>query len=213
MATSLGTGYLCLQLLADGIKAVRVCFSQVILDLDRAAHVDEFLHALLVLIRESAILPTLDQLVHLFVDGIQLGNVCSQAIRNRGVPIFICRSFQFLQFGTGGGRDGFEGILPLLHNGIGFLFAIRPHGENAIHPTLHIAGFPFEVCVRHTEERKPIAPAIESVSSSVTPVLSGLCHTFQGFSSLPGTTCIVHNGGSRRNRCNGNSHPYGRRFA
>ena len=191
--------------MSDGLKAVRVSGRQLILDLDLAAHLNQFLKALLVFFGQIPILPLLQELFNLCVNGIKGSDICSDAIGNISVSGSICSFLEGFKLCASSGSHRFEGICPLRHNGVRFLFTVRPYPHDTFEPRLHITGLAFEIRGGHAEERKTVAISIEGISCSALPFFSGFIHTLQGFSGHFGTRSVVNdrNGGSNDSRCNG----------
>ena len=184
-----------------------------ILDNDRLAGIDQFLQSDLVTFGEVAVLPLPQQPFDFLIDGVQLINVSLQLGRHTGIAIGICGGLQFNQRIAGIGSQRFEGFRPLADNFIGFLLAVRPDSKKPGEPLFSSLCFIGEVAFTHAEERKAIAFAIESFSSSIFPAFSGFRHAFECFTRLLCTGNIV----GKRNRANhnrcSNSQPHRRRLA
>ena len=203
----MGAGDLGFHLLSDGFKTVRFSRSQVVLDDDPFAGVDQLLQANLIILREITILPLFQEPFDFLIDGVQLIDVGLQLGRHTGIAIGVCGGLQFNQRIAGIGSQRFEGFRPLADNFIGFLLAVRPDSKKASKPFFSSLRFIGEVVFAHTEEGKTFAVAIEGFSGGILPVFGGFSHAFEGFPGLFCTGNIVSQRNGANHDCGGNSKP------
>ena len=208
----MGAGDLCLQLIADGIKAIHICRGKMILDFNGLASVDQLLKPDLVSFGEIAILALFQERFDLCIQRIQRLDVSGELIGNAGITGILRIGAHLLQFRPGSTCERLEGIRPSADNFVRFFLAIRPDGQQPIHPILrglHIAG---EVGFRHAEEGQTIS-TIEGFGCGVLPVFSGLSHTLQRFTRLLRAGYIIPNGNGGGDSCGSDGYPHSRGLA
>ena len=164
------------DLLANGLKGIRVGGGQVILDFNGVAGVNQLLQAQFVLVGQLLVLLFLEQAFDLRVHAVQRGDVPGQLIGYRSVPTLIGGILEALQLSPRGFRHGFPGRRPSSDHVVGFLLAVRPQTDDPVHPRLRALRIALEVAFRHTEEGKTVALAIEGLGGGILPAFRGFFH-------------------------------------
>ena len=184
-----------------------------ILDLNGFTCVDQLLQPDFFLVSQKTILALFQQALDFHVHLIQRLDVCRQPLRHTGVAVLIGSFFQRLQFGARAVRQVLKRIRPLGNNFVGFLFTVRPDGQQTIQPFLRGLLVLDEIFLGHAEEGKTLAVPIEGLRRCAFPVIGGFLHAFQCLTCLLCTGHIICNGHRGINGRCGNGQPYGRRAA
>ena len=211
LSHGLGAGDGGLHLFFNGGKAIRIGGRQIVLDLDGVTGIDQLLQPDLFIIREEPVLPFLQEALDLRVHGIQLPDAFGQIIRHGSISGLIGGSLEGFQFRPSRGREFLPGIRPLRDYLVRFLLAIRPHGNEAVHPALRVRGRAGKGALVHAEGGQSVRAAIECVGGGILPFLGGLGHALEGLAGFLCAGNIISNGNGRSDNSHAQGHPYGGR--
>ena len=210
--TCLRTGDLGFDLLGDGFKTACFLWSQVILDLNDFAGVDQLLQPDFFLFSQEAVLALFQQPLDLRVHLIQRLNVRCQPLRYTGIAILIGSLFQRSQLITSRSSERFEGIRPLGDDLVALFFSVRPDGQQTIQPFLRGLLIPDKIALRQAEKGQSFAASIEGFGGSIFPLLRCILHALQRFARLFRAGHIIRQRDGACNHGGSNGEPYGGGF-
>ena len=212
-AARLGTGNLCFHLLGDGGELVRLFRRQVVLDLDSFTGINELLQPDFVLLGEIPVLPFFQQTADLRIHLIQRLDIRCNPLRYAGIADLVGSILEILKLRARAVCQRFEGVRPVGDDLIAFLFAVRPHRQQSVHPLLCGLSVTDKVAFRHAEEGKSRTVAIECLGCGVLPLVGGFLHSLESLPRLLRAGHIIRQRHGARDHCCGDSEPYGGRLA
>ena len=174
--------------------------------------IDQLLQPDFILIGEMAVLPLFQQPLDFRIHLIQRLNIRSETLRDTGIAVLVGGLLESRQFIPSRSSERFERICPVGDDFVAFLFAVRPHCQQAVQPLLRGLPAADKVAFRHAEEGKSRTAVVEGFRSSILPLLRRFLHAFQRFPRLLRAGNIIRQRDGSCDHCGGDGKPYGGRF-